>query len=240
MEKENKRELFIWKSDHDRIFLRELLVEQPHQFVYGSKERGNVWQKIAENLLKIEGMSGVTKRAVRKRFDKLYEEFKKRENKEKRDSGVEVEYDEKYQALTEYHELMMEWENGREQKKEQDNEKMVAEDMRKKATERLSATKKRKGDDAQDDSDKPGPSRRKVPKSLVEIMEQSISTRREERMREAEMRAKELKQQETFHSLLLQQQQQFQQQQVQLQQQQQAMNMAMVNTMAELVKSLKH
>ena len=95
----------------------------------------------------------------------------------------------------------------RDQKKE-DTEKAVAEDMRKKATERLSVTKKRKEpeDAGEKDLDKPGPSRRKIQKSLAEIMEQSINTRREERMREMEIRANELKQQETFHSLLLQQQ----------------------------------
>ena len=114
---ETKRELFIWKSEHDCEFLREVLLEQPHRFAYGSKERGNVWQKIADNLMQNKGMR-VTKRAVRKRFDKLYEEFKEREKKEKRDSGIEVEYDEKHQALTEYHELIMDWQSEREQTKE--------------------------------------------------------------------------------------------------------------------------
>ena len=52
-----------------------------------------------------------------------------------------------------------------------DDEKAVAEEMRRKATERLSAKKKRKVEEA-------GPSRRKSQRSLVEIMEQSITPRK--------------------------------------------------------------
>ena len=60
-----------------------------------------------------------------------------------------------------------------------DDEKAVAEEMRRKATERLSAKKKRKVEEA-------GPSRRKSQRTLVEIMEQSITPRRRGKMRDGD------------------------------------------------------
>ena len=45
-----KRELFIWKKKHEAMLLREVLVEEPHKYRPGSKERGISWRKIAEHL----------------------------------------------------------------------------------------------------------------------------------------------------------------------------------------------
>ena len=96
-----KRELFIFKAQHDTASLKGVVLEQPHQHALGSKERGLSWDKISKTLAN-EGMK-VTKRSVRKRFTKLYEDFLEKEKKEKRDSGVDVEYNENQQLLTDYH-----------------------------------------------------------------------------------------------------------------------------------------
>ena len=205
---EAKRELYIWKHENELDLLKEVLVEQPHRHVTGSKERGAVWERIAKNLNKTQGLK-VTKRSVRKRFDKLYTQFQEREKKEKRDSGIEVEYDEKHRVLTDYHELIVGWESERQEKS--DDEKVMAGEMRKQATKRLSTTKRRKEKENAEEGE-PGPLKRKSHKTLVDITEQSISARKEEKNREFEIRANELKQQEHFHNLLLQQQQHFQQQ----------------------------
>lgn len=133
-----KRELFIFKAQHDTTLLKEVVLEQPHQHALGSKERGSSWDKISKNLVN-EGMK-VTKQSVRKRFTKLYEDFLEKEKKEKRDSGVDVEYNENQQLLTDYHELILDCEKEREKKV--DDEKAVAEEMRRKATERLSVRRK--------------------------------------------------------------------------------------------------
>ena len=45
-----KRELFIWKMKHEAMLVREVLVEEPHKYRPGSKERGISWTKIAEHL----------------------------------------------------------------------------------------------------------------------------------------------------------------------------------------------
>ena len=68
-----KRELFIFKAQHDTALLKEVVLEQPHQRALGSNERGSSWEIISKNLAN-EGMK-VTKRSVRKRFAKLDEDF---------------------------------------------------------------------------------------------------------------------------------------------------------------------
>lgn len=68
------------------------------------------------------------------------------------------------------------------------DEKAVAEEMRRKTTERLSVKRKRKVKDADSGKDKPGPFRRKSQRSLVEIMEQRITNpHREEKKRDMEI-----------------------------------------------------
>jgi len=171
-----------------------VVLEQPHQHALGSNERGSSWDKISKNLPTDEGMKE-TKRLVRKRFPKLCKDFLEKEKKENRDSGVDVEYNENQQLLTDYHELILDWEKEREEKV--DDKKAIADEMR------------RKVEEADSDKEEAGPSRRKSQRSLVEIMEQSTTTRREEKKREMEIKENELKQQEQFHSTLLQQQQQM-------------------------------
>lgn len=234
-----KRELFIWKKNHEVILLREVLVEEPYKYRPGSKERGIPWTKIAEHLRE-SGMK-VTQRSARERFDKLYQDFKKREKEESRASGVDVEYDEIYQALTNIHDQIVDWQE--EQQGKEESEKATAEEMRKRATEKLSETKRR---NSTDDEENPGgttPKKRKSHTSVTELLERSIERKACEqaeqqlnKKRELDLRAEELRQQQQFQAMLLQQQQQFQQQQQHFQQQQQGMNMAMLNTLAEIVK----
>lgn len=183
----------------------------------------------------------VTQRSARERFDKLYQDFKKREKEESRASGVDVEYDEIYQALTNIHDKIVDWQE--EQQGKEESEKATAEEMRKRATEKLSETK---GRNSTDDEENPGgttPKKRKSHTSVTELLERSIERKACEqaeqqlnKKRELDLRAEELRQQQQFQAMLLQQQQQFQQQQQHFQQQQQGMNMAMLNTLAEIVK----
>ena len=236
-----KRELFIWKRKHEAMLLREVLVEEPHKYRPGSKERGISWTKIAEHLQE-SGMK-VTQRSAREKFDKLYQDFKKREKEESRASGVDVEYDEIYQALTNIHDQIADWQEQQQGKEE--SEKATAEEMRKRATEKLSETKRRASTDDEENADGTcaTPKKRKSHTSVTELLERSIERKASEqaeqqvnKKRELELRAEELRQQQQFQTMLLQQQQQFQQQQQHFQQQQHGMNMAMLNALAEIVK----
>ena len=183
----------------------------------------------------------VTQRSVREKFEKLYSEFREREREEKLASGVDVEYDDIYRALTEIHERILEYE---EEKKVKDTkEKQTAAEMRKKATERLSVTKKRNQTDtagSDDSEEEVSAKKRKSQTSMVDMMQESVAMKqryqedqKQIRSRELELRSAELQQQQQFQNMLIQQQQQFQQQQ-------QQMTMAMFNTITELFKNIKN
>ena len=59
-----------WNDEKDVALLREILCEEPYQYKPKSKERGNVWSKIAGNLNDLPSFN-VTQRAVRDRFNLL-------------------------------------------------------------------------------------------------------------------------------------------------------------------------
>ena len=96
--------------------------------------------------------------------------------------------------------------------------------MRKKATEKLSETKRITSTDDEENSDCTTPKKRKSHISVTEVLEGNIGRKASEqaeqqlnKQRELELRAVELCQQQQFQAMLLQQQQQFQQQQENLQ-----------------------
>ena len=170
----SKRELFIWKKHHDHILLKEVLLEEPFKHTNGSKEKGALWSKIADALTQ-HGMK-VTQRSVREKFDKLYSDFKQREGEEKQASSIDIEYDDNHKALTEIHERVLEVEEERQDKETQ--EKATAAEMRKKATERLSVTKRRCKDDAtvsDEPEEKVSPKRRRSQTSMVDMMKESMT-----------------------------------------------------------------
>jgi hypothetical protein len=80
--------------------------------------------------------------------------------------------------------------------------------------------------------------KRKSHTNATELLERSIERKASEQAEQQlnKKRELELRQQQQFQAMLLQQQQQFQQQQQHLQQQKQGINMAMLNTLAEIVK----
>ena len=206
------RELFIWKIEHEKMLLTEVITTEPYQFKAGTKERGSAWTEIAERLA-FCGLK-VTQRKVREKFDKLTKDFLKKESEEKKQSGVDVEYGELDQSLHDLKERMAEFEElreGEEQKRRK--EKAAAEEMRRQATEKLSETKKRKAsleDPVVDDKSSPG--KRKKSTSMADVVKETIELKKwqqelDERIkkRELDLRASEMEQQ-MFQQSLLQQQ----------------------------------
>ena len=102
LEAHDKCELFIWKPIHERFFVGELLLVQPYMHKQGSKERGQAWKLIVEDLNSNSSPSfRVSVRSVRDKFAKLIQKFKSNKNKEARASGIQgQEYDEVYRDLT--------------------------------------------------------------------------------------------------------------------------------------------
>ena len=127
---------------------------------------------------------------------------------------------------------------GEEQK--QKKEKAAAEEMRRKGTEKLSETKKRKASlEDTDADDKISPGKRKKITSMVDVVQQTIELKKwqqehdvEIKKRELDLRAAEMQQQQMFQQSLLQQQHE-------LQQQQQALNMSMTSALSEVLKVIK-
>ena len=95
------------------MFRKDLVLE-PHQFRTGA-ERGAVWITIAENVKAFD--MKVSQRSVRERFEKIMKEFKAKEGKEVRASGVDVEYTEHDKLLTDIVEKMEEFEEAMEEVK---------------------------------------------------------------------------------------------------------------------------
>ena len=255
-----QRELFIWKTIHEQYFVRELLLVEPYLHKQGSKERGQAWKLIASNLNSSSTVSfKVTERSVREKFTKMIDAFRKNENQEIKASGIQgKEYDEIYRALTDIHQRMKEakamWDKNseREQEKEE-QERRKAEDIRKKATERLGETRKRQNESEDDDEDttsKKG-GRGRQAKALALISE-SIQLKKEHqendfKVRQAEIEQRkeerklqmELSEQQHQNFLALQQQQQqfmlqIQQQQQMLMKQQQQQQMQSLNLIKDL------
>lgn len=217
------KKLFVWKESTEKMLLRMVVVEEPYKFKAGTRERGAAWNTIAEDLQK-EGLK-VTQRSVREKFEKMLREHKKKEEEEAKASGVDTDYGEIYQAMTDIKERITEFEElreGEEQKKQK--EKTTAEDMRKKATEKLGETKRRKSDSADsEDGEEP---KIKRPSGngrsgILEILKESVEVKRKEQEEQRELRRKE-----------------FELREAELKQQQQ-LNMEMMSTMRELIQSLR-
>lgn len=230
-----EKEVFVWRENHDIFLLREVLTLEPYKYRFGSKERGSTWTSIAGNL---EGFGmKVSQRSVRERFTRMMDAFKKKEAAEKRATGVDVDYTEKDKALLDIMERMAECEEVSEQEKQKDlQEKETAEEMRRRAVERLGETRKRGNSDKEDGGTPDG--KRKRSGEMVEVLKESIKATREKeeaerelRERDMQLREQQLAMQQQFQQSLLEQQQQFQVQQ-------QAMTMAFVNAMTELVKNI--
>ena len=245
-----QRELFLWKREHDICLVREVLVIEPYIHKPSSKERGNAWTLIGENLNKIQNpIFKVTKRAVRDRFSKLLEKFKKTEREEARASGIEgTEVDEICQGLADITERMEEaasaWKDSNAKEKEKENHnKERAIDMRKKATESLSETRKRK----EMEENEVTPRRKRRSAEVIKLLEDSVKFKKDQAEKEITLRQEELQERQLSrqsNALLMGQQLDFmktlqeQQQQFMLQMQQQ--NMQLLRQITELMENKKN
>ena len=81
-----------WTKNHDIIFLRELLLFEPWNYKYGSKERRNFWERISESLNQLTDISfKVTQRSVQDHYQTLEKTYKKQKRKEDRQRGINPE-----------------------------------------------------------------------------------------------------------------------------------------------------
>ena len=102
-----------WTNNHDLALAREVLLLEPFRLKARTVERGKVWPTIADNLNSHATLRFlVTKKSVREHLKLLLDKYRARMQKERRDSGVEVERTELDQA---HEEINEKWEAAEEQ-----------------------------------------------------------------------------------------------------------------------------
>ena len=141
----------VWTKDHDVLLIREILVFRSFTFMFGSRERGQAWDKIADTFNTVQQVRfSVDQRGVRERYAKLEKAYKKKMREEHQASGISPEINELDQGLetiemTESAQIEISETQESKQKKLTRN-KETAEEVRKRAMERLSQTKARERD----------------------------------------------------------------------------------------------
>ena len=142
----------MWTKDHDVLLIREILVFRPFTFKFGSRARGQAWDKIADTSNTVQQVRfSVDQRGVRERYAKLEKAYKKKMREEHQASGISPEFTELDQGLETIIEMtesaQIEISETQESKQKQlTRNKETAEEVRKRAMERLSQTKARERD----------------------------------------------------------------------------------------------
>ena len=204
-----------WTEEHDVLLLREIMVSDLFSFKKGSVSRGERWEGILEKLnqMKTPTFKLKDKRAVRDRWALLQKRFKSRVCNEEAASGISPP------ELTEK-EVLIEELIGKEDSmthaeasslKSQEEEKSKAHDMRQKALEKYSETKKRMS--SHDEGDNTPKRKRKNARteSLIEFMQQRSKGERELRQQELDIRRIEQEHSLQVMVTVLQRQQQMNQ-----------------------------
>ena len=138
---------------------REVLDIEPYQFKLRSPERGKAWVAISSHLNTTSCPKfRVTPRSVRDRYNLLTKKLQARLNTEEKASGIAVNNSELDDLLEEIAAKEKLNNDDDDKKKSLEKEKAAAEDMRKRALERVGQTTKRKD---KEEGTETGPSKKK-------------------------------------------------------------------------------
>ena len=75
----------VWNYAKDEVLCKEILLFEPYQYKERTKEKGNCWKLIAENLNQIKSMSvKVDQRAVRERYKLIRAKYIDKEEEEEK------------------------------------------------------------------------------------------------------------------------------------------------------------
>ena len=148
----------FWTYDHEAILCREVVNVNPYTTKKGSTQRSSMWEKIADTLNKCSVPKfRVDKRSVRDHVGILVYKDKKKLQAEEKATGITPDESTELEnlldtiiALEESGEAELQETQGTSSKKLQ-YDRAKAEDVRLKAMEKLSDTKKR--DSSADESD---------------------------------------------------------------------------------------
>ncbi|XP_068747071.1 putative uncharacterized protein DDB_G0274435 [Montipora capricornis] len=205
-----------WSEEHDLMLCREVLVMEPFKYPKQSRERGEIWGEIAQNL---NGLSSpkftVRTRSVRDRLTLLLKKYKEKMRNEEQGSGMKCDEETELEmALSDIIEKeqaadLERKENTNTLTKKNETDKASAEESRLKALERLGQTKKRNADSC-DEVIKPKSKRSTT--EAVQILKEKFENEKEFRKEEMELKKKEQENKAAQHQILIDQQRQNQQQ----------------------------
>lgn len=135
-----KQPVMEWTDDHDILLLREMIASELFQFKKGSPDRGKIWESIQERLNKLDNPKFMIKEkwGVRDRWNLLQAKFKRAQLEELQASGIDCELSEKDALIEE----LCEKEDSFSAKDKMSDDKEAAEEIRKKAMERMASKKK--------------------------------------------------------------------------------------------------
>ena len=150
-----------WTEQHDNILCQEILVLEPFKAKKGSIARGQIWDKIANNLNSLQHHQfRVTKRSIRERYTLLSDKFRTKMRNEGKASGIDTDLSDVEKALEEIVEKEAVFEEtAQNDKKKFDNAK--AAEMRYRALENLGGTQKRQRKDEVENDTAPRAKRRR-------------------------------------------------------------------------------
>ena len=136
-----------WSRQNDVLLCTEIRVRQPYKFKKCSNERGKIWTEIASTLNSNEEVKfHVTQRDVRERYEGLKAKYLEKIKNEEKASGISPEVTELNSLLEEIIEkesLAESWRESDSAIKKNEEERKIAEDLRKTAMESMGETKKR-------------------------------------------------------------------------------------------------
>ncbi|CAH3038005.1 unnamed protein product, partial [Pocillopora meandrina] len=132
-----------WTEQHNNIICQKILVLEPFKAKKGSIARGQIWDKIANNLNSLQRPQfRVTKRSVRERYTLSSDKFIAKMRDKKKASGIDADLSDVEKALEE----IVEKETVVEETAQNDENAKAAE-MRYRALKNLGGTQKRQRKD---------------------------------------------------------------------------------------------
>lgn len=181
-----------WSESHDLALCGEVLLLEPFRYPKRSKERGEIWGRIAHLNSVNSSKFKVSKRSVRDRFTLLQTKYKEKIREEERASGIDCEETQLDAALEEITEKERAADLERNDKagvvnKENESEKESAEEVREQAMERLGKTQKINADSGKGKSSK----YRKRSSDAVEYLKEKFQKEKELRKEEIELKRNE-------------------------------------------------
>ena len=206
----------FWTEEHDIMLCREILTVNPFTGTKkGTVQRGAKWNEIVDNLMNIENPKfKVDQRAARDRYTLLSQKLRRKLREEEQASGIDADMTEVEDALEDIIDIednsvkQVEYEADVKMK-EMDKEKQTAEDVRKRAMEKLGETQKRKGDV---ENERRSKKKRSNGSDTLAFLREKNMMESEMRKEKMEMKRRNMELQEKKHddlmNLVIQQQQQ--------------------------------